>query len=95
MGDTDPDEDGSAESSCQEQKNSEGDDDVQEVEASGSRASAKPILRLPERNDEDTTWTRVDGTKPAPNYNTPVKDLEYKDLLTITFTVQTRTSSKS
>ena len=30
---------------------------------------------------------------PAPNYNTPVKDLEYKDLLTSTFTVQT--SSKS
>jgi len=29
----------------------------------------------------------------APNYNTPVKDLEYKDLLTNTFTVQT--SSKS
>jgi hypothetical protein len=56
------------------------------VEASGSRASAKPILRLPDRNDEDTVWTRADGTKPAPNYNTPVKDLEYKDLLTITFT---------
>jgi hypothetical protein len=93
MADSEPDEDGSAEVSCQEQQNSEGDDDVQEVEASGSRASAKPILRLPERNDEDTTWTRADGTKPAPNYNTPVKDLEYKDLLTITFTVQT--SSKS
>jgi hypothetical protein len=30
---------------------------------------------------------------PAPSYNTPVKDLEYKDLLTSTFTVQT--SSKS
>ena len=86
MADSDPVEEGSAEESCEEQQNSEGDDDVQEVEASGSRASAKPILRLPERKDEDTAWTRADGTKPAPNYNTPVKDLEYKDLLTSTFT---------
>jgi hypothetical protein len=93
MADSEPDEDGSAEVSCEEQQNSEGDDDVKEVEASGSRASAKPILRLPERNDEDTAWTLADGTKPAPSCNTPVKDLEYKDFLTITFTVQT--SSKS
>ncbi len=64
MADSAPDEDGSAKVSCQEQQNSEGDEDV-EVEASGSRASAKPILCLPERNDEDTAWTRVDGTKPA------------------------------
>jgi hypothetical protein len=42
MADSDPDEDGSAEVSCQEQQNSEGDDDVEEVEASGSRPSAKP-----------------------------------------------------
>ncbi len=93
MTDPDPDEDGWEEVSCEEQQNSEGDDDVEEMEASGSRASAKPILRLPERNEEDIAWTRADGTKPAPNYNIPVKDLEYKDLLTITFTVQT--SSKS
>ncbi len=69
MADSDPGEQGSAEESCQEQQNSEGGDDAQEVEASGSRASAKPVLRLPERNDEDTAWTRADGTKPAPNYN--------------------------
>ena len=31
----------------------------------GSRASAKPILRFPERNDEDTFWTRGDETKPV------------------------------
>ena len=93
MADSDPVEEGSAEESCEEQQNSEGGDDAEEVEASGSRSSAKPILRLPERNEEDTDWTRADGTKPAPNYNTPVKDLEYKDLLTITITVQT--SSKS
>jgi hypothetical protein len=93
MADSDPDEDGWEEVSCEEQQNSEGDDDVEEVEASGSRASAKPILRLTERKDEDTAWTRTVGTKSTPNYNTPVKDLEYKDLLTITFTVQT--SSKS
>ncbi len=30
-----------------------------------SRASDKPILRFPERNDEDTFWTRADETKPA------------------------------
>jgi hypothetical protein len=44
MTDSDPGEEGSAEESCEEQQNSEGDDDVQEVEASGSRASAKPIF---------------------------------------------------
>ena len=93
MGDSDPDEDGSAEVSCQDEQNSEGDDDVEEVEVSGSRPSVKPILSLSESNDEDTSWTHADGTKPDPNYNTPVKTLEYKDLLTITFTVQT--SSKS
>ena len=60
MSDSDPDEEWSAEESCQEEQNSEGGDDVQEVEASGSRASVKPILRLSERNDEDTAWTRVD-----------------------------------
>ena len=31
----------------------------------GSRDSAKPILRLPERNEEYTSWTRSDGTKPV------------------------------
>jgi hypothetical protein len=46
MTDSDPDEEGSGEVSCQQQQNSEGDEDVEEVEASGSRASAKPILRL-------------------------------------------------
>ena len=70
MADSDPGEEGSAEESCEEQQNSEGDDDVEEVEASGSRASAKPLLRLPESNDEDTTWTRADGTKlPVPRTN--------------------------
>ncbi len=73
MTDYEPEEDGWEEGSRDEQQNSEGDDDVEEVEASGSRASAKPILRLPERNDEDTAWTRSDATKPDPNYNTPVK----------------------
>ncbi len=36
---------------------------MQEVEASGSRASDKPILCFPESNDEDTFWTRADETK--------------------------------
>jgi hypothetical protein len=36
---------------------------VQEVEVSGSRGSDKPILRLSERYDEDTSWTRTDEMK--------------------------------
>ena len=32
---------------------------MQEVEVSGSRGSAKPILRLSERYDEDTSWTTI------------------------------------
>ena len=42
------------------------------VEASTFLASAKPILRLSERNEEDTVWTRVDDTKP-PNGKNKVK----------------------
>ena len=42
---------------------------MQEVEVSGSRASAKPILCLSERNEEDTDWTRAIGTKPASGKN--------------------------
>jgi hypothetical protein len=36
-----------------------------EVDPSESRDSVKPILRWSERNEEDTDWTRVDGTKPS------------------------------
>ena len=52
---------------------------MEEVEASGSRASAKPIFRLPERNDEDTAWTRADGTKPSSAKN----KLKSEDMATI------------
>jgi hypothetical protein len=45
MTDSEAEEDGWEEGSRDEQQNSEGDDDVEEVEASGSRVSAKPILR--------------------------------------------------
>ena len=48
-----------------EEESEYGDDDVEVVQASGSRASAKPILCFPERNDEDTFWTRADETKPV------------------------------
>jgi len=48
--------------SADEEEREEGDDDVVEGEPLGSRDSAKPILRLPERNEEDTAWTRADGT---------------------------------
>jgi hypothetical protein len=79
-------EDGWEEGSRDDQQNPEGDDDVEEVEASGSRASSKPILRLPERNDEDTDWTRTDGTKPASGKNKmPVEDMvrvrKHKELM--------------
>jgi hypothetical protein len=47
-----------------EEQSDEGADDVQEVEASGARASAKLILCLSERIDEDTSWTHTDETKP-------------------------------
>ncbi len=69
MTDSDPEEDAWEEGSRDDHQNSEGDDDVEEVEASGSRTSAKPILCLPERNDEETDWTRSDGTKPASGKN--------------------------
>jgi hypothetical protein len=51
------------EGSGDEEEREEGDDDLMEVEPSESRDSVKPILRWPERNEEDTDWTRVDGTK--------------------------------
>ena len=41
-----------------EEEREEGDDDVLEEHASGSRDSAKPILRLPERNEDNTLDTR-------------------------------------
>ena len=41
MTDSEADEDGSPEVSCEEQHNSEGADDVEEVQSSRSRASAK------------------------------------------------------
>jgi hypothetical protein len=47
------------EGSGDEEEREEGDDDVIEVEPSGSRDSVKPILRLSERNEDDTDWTRV------------------------------------
>ncbi len=54
MTDSEVEEDGWEEGSRDEEQNTEGDDDVEEVESSGSRVSAKPILRLHERNEEDT-----------------------------------------
>jgi len=65
MTDSASEDDGSEEGSRHEEESEYGDDDVEVVQASGSRASAKPILRLPERNGEDTAWTRADGTRSA------------------------------
>jgi hypothetical protein len=41
------------EGSGDEEEREEGDDDLIEVEPSGSRDRVKPIFRLPERNDVD------------------------------------------
>ena len=51
-----------------------------------------------ETPSQGSPWVREmgDATEsllPAPNYNTPVKDLEYKDLLTSTFTQPSHESS--
>jgi hypothetical protein len=53
------------EGSGDEEEREEGDDDLIVVEPSGSRDCMKPILRLSERNEEDTAWTLADGTKPV------------------------------
>jgi hypothetical protein len=65
MPDSEAEDDGWELGSRDEEQSEDGTDDVQEVEVSGSRASAKPILCFPERNDEDTFWTLTDETKPA------------------------------
>ncbi len=69
MTDFETEDDGWEQGSPDEEQSKDGTDDVQEVEALGSRASVKPILRFPERNDEDTFWTRTDETKPASTKN--------------------------
>jgi hypothetical protein len=65
MTQSEAEEDGCDGESGDEEQSEEGHDEVEVVKGSGSRASATPILRLPERNEEDTRWTRADGTKPA------------------------------
>ena len=62
-------DDGWEQGSRDEEQSGEGDDHVEEVEASGSRVSAKPILCLSERNEEDTVLTHTDGTKPTSGKN--------------------------
>ncbi len=57
------------EGSGDEGQSEEGEDEVEVVQESGSRDSAKTILRLPERNEEDTDWTHPDGSKPASGKN--------------------------
>ena len=67
------------EGSGDEEEREEGDDDLIVVDPSGSRDCMKPILRLPERNEEDTAWTRADGSKPASVKN----KLKSEDMSTI------------
>ena len=56
MADSEAEDDGSEQGSRHEEESEEGDDDVLEVQPSGSRASAKPILRLPGRLTCDTWY---------------------------------------
>jgi hypothetical protein len=65
MTESETEEDGCDGGSGDEEQSEEGDDEVEVVKGSGSRTSAKPILCLLERNEEDTRWTRVDATKPG------------------------------
>jgi hypothetical protein len=62
MGEPETEEEG-----CDERSGDEGQSEecleVMVVEASGASASSKPILRLPERNDDDTVWTRDDDNR--------------------------------
>ncbi len=67
------------EGSGDEEEREEGDDDLIEEQTPGSRDIEQPILRLPERNEEDTAWTRADGTKPSSAKNT----LKSDDMATI------------
>ncbi len=67
------------EGSGDEEEIEEGDDDLMEVQSSGSRDSVKPILCLSERNEEDTVWTLDDGTKAARSKN----KLKSEDMATI------------
>ncbi len=81
-----PEDDDWEEGVRDEEENTEGEDDVEEVEASGSRASVKPIFRFPERNEEDTDWTHRDGTESASGRNKlTCEDMEtvrkHKDLM--------------
>ena len=69
MTDSKTENDGWEQGSRDEEQSEDGADDVQEVESSGSRASVKPTLRFPERNDEDTFWTSTDETKPVTTKN--------------------------
>ena len=47
MTDSESEDDGSEQGSLHEDESEEGEQDVMEVPGGGSRASAKPILRLP------------------------------------------------
>ncbi len=67
------------EGSGDEEERKEGDDDLMEVDPSGSRDRVKPILRWPERNEEDTDWTHADGMKPDSVKN----KLKSEDMATI------------
>ena len=64
MGESESEEEG-----CDGQSGDEGQSEecleVLVVETSGTSVSTKTILRLPERNDDVTTWTRADVNRPV------------------------------
>jgi hypothetical protein len=67
------------EGSSDEEQREECENDVIEVDPSRSRDRVQNILRFPERNEEDTAWTRDDGTMPASVKN----KLKCEDMATI------------
>jgi hypothetical protein len=65
MTQSETEEDGCDGESGDEEQSEEGHDEVEVVKGSGSRVSVTPILRLSERNEENTRWTRADDSKPV------------------------------
>jgi hypothetical protein len=53
----------------EEEHSEDGGDDVQTVDGSGSGGGANPILCLPERDEDDTFWTRADVTQTVSGKN--------------------------
>ena len=67
--------------SGEDDRDDQGNDDVQEIihATSAAGVSAKSILLLPERNEEDTGWLSHEGINPASVFN----KMKPEDLATV------------